>query len=334
VISALLLVLLADGPGFETRYRAGLDALGAGRVAEARTHLEAARALEPANARLWVALAQAYARSGDLKAAEEAARRSETLARGDTVVLQALAFYRNQTGKALADIVQLRDAVRLNRYEEAYHIDLAQALLQAARFGDAIQSVEESRRVFARSPRLELAIGAAYYGLRRYEDAAGAFLRVTALAPDLEQPYLFLARMIDQVGPRLGAVAAACEAFVRAHPESYAAHYAHAKSLIADGLDGETPLRNSIARNGEYAPARFELGVVLERKRRWEDAAREFEKSAALDRNDPAPHYRLARIYERLGRKESARAERALHEKLSAEEASAMDRRMAGIAIK
>lgn len=334
MFAVLFLLLFADLAAFEARYREGLSALNAGQVASARSNLEAARAIQPENARVWLALAQTYARAGDPKAAEEAAQKTEVLARGDAIVTQALAFYRNQVGKALADAAQLREAVRLNPYEEAYHFDLAQALLRSAKFGEAIQSIEESRKVFARSPQLELAMGVAYYGQRRFEESAGAFLRVIALAPAIEQPYLFLAKMIDQTGLRLREVAASCEAFVRANPTRYVAQYAHAKALIAQGKDGEKPLRESIALNPKFAGTRFELGNVLEKKRQWEEAAREFERSSELDPKDPAPHYRLARIYERLGKRERALAERARHERLSAEEAAGMDRHVTGIAIK
>ena len=41
------------------------------------------------------------------------------------------------------------------------------------------------------------------------------------------------------------------------------------------------------------------------------------------------PHYRLARLYDRTGQSEKAAAERALHEKLSAEEKAELERRQA-----
>src|SRR5574341_360678 len=47
------------------------------------------------------------------------------------------------------------------------------------------------------------------------------------------------------------------------------------------------------------------------------------ERSIELNAKDPAPHYRLARVYYRLGRKEEAAQQRRLHEKLSEEQENA-----------
>jgi len=47
-----------------------------------------------------------------------------------------------------------------------------------------------------------------------------------------------------------------------------------------------------------------------------DEAAREFETAAQLDPTDPATHYRLARVYDRLGKPEAANKEREQHAKL------------------
>jgi Flp pilus assembly protein TadD len=62
------------------------------------------------------------------------------------------------------------------------------------------------------------------------------------------------------------------------------------------------------------------LGTLLERRGEFEQAAAHLERSIALNGRDPAPHFRLARVYLRLGRKEEAQKQRELHEKLSQDE--------------
>ncbi len=50
------------------------------------------------------------------------------------------------------------------------------------------------------------------------------------------------------------------------------------------------------------------------------DAAREFERSAALDPRNAATHYRLAQVYGRLGKSEAARVELEVHARLVREQ--------------
>ena len=48
------------------------------------------------------------------------------------------------------------------------------------------------RKVFDRSPQLELALGVTYYGLRRFPESVDQFFKTIDLAPDIPQPYAFL----------------------------------------------------------------------------------------------------------------------------------------------
>ncbi len=60
-------------------------------------------------------------------------------------------------------------------------------------------------------------------------------------------------------------------------------------------------------------------------------AARHLKRAVQLNPKTPAPHYRLARVYDRLGNAEAAQAERVLHEKLTAEERTAIEKHAASL---
>jgi tetratricopeptide (TPR) repeat protein len=95
----------------------------------------------------------------------------------------------------------------------------------------------------------------------------------------------------------------------------------HARALDAQSLDPETALRlieKSIALEGGSgsASAHFELGTVLDRLGRYENAAAEFERAVSLAPADAAAHYRLARDYDRTGKHQAAEAEREKHAQL------------------
>ena len=60
-------------------------------------------------------------------------------------------------------------------------------------------------------------------------------------------------------------------------------------------------LKKASSLNPDIAEPHFELGVLLQRQRKFDAAAQEFERAAALEPSDPAVHYRLAQVYDRLG---------------------------------
>jgi len=234
-----------------------------------------------------------------------------------------------QTGKA---VLELQTAIQKNEYEESYYFDLAYVLLQHQNFDTAIQLLVASRRVFATSAQLQLALGVAYYGQRRFEDAVQSFLRTIAIDPAIGQPYLFLGRILEHAEKRLPEIVARFSARAEAMPEDFMAQCLLGKALALQGDErAEKILRASIALKEDYWESHYELGLILDKARKFEEAARELERSAALNAALPAPHYRLARVYDRLGRREDAAKERNLHQRLTAEEKAAMEKHASGI---
>jgi hypothetical protein len=59
------------------------------------------------------------------------------------------------------------------------------------------------------------------------------------------------------------------------------------------------------------------LRSLADRKKDYPRAAELLEKSIRLKADDPVAHYRLARVYIELGKKEPAKAEFALHARLT-----------------
>ena len=229
-----------------------------------------------------------------------------------------------QTEKAA---IEMRKAIKLNAYDESYYFGLARLYLRHQNAEAAVDILQKGRKVFAQSPQLELALGVAYYGLRRFSDAADCFLLTIRMAPEVQQPYVFLGRMLDQAEDKLPQVTEAYAALVKSKPDDYLANFLYGKALsIASGEPRQTEalLRRSIALKSDFWESHYELGALLERGRDFTGAALEFQRAIQLNPNSPTPHYHLARVYERLGKKDEAAAEHAAHERLSAEETSAI----------
>jgi tetratricopeptide (TPR) repeat protein len=337
---ATLLLLGGAHSGFEEHFRQGLLNLAGNRTGAAEFHLKEAARLKPGDPRPWFALSEVYSKSRDH--AQRRAAAAKAVAAGEAMLAnEDSAGLRNLLGKSYEAagqsdkaILALQAAVRMSPYEEAYYADLARVLLEHQNFDTAITVLQAGRKTFDKSPQLELMLGVAFYGQRRFSDAVHAFLRTIELAPDVEQPYLFLARILEHAEARLAEVVAHFRRFAESNPASPNAHFVLGKALAVEGSDAalaEKSLRRSIAINQNHWEAHFELATLLERKRDFPAAAEEFRRSAALSPRSPAPHYRLARVYDRLGRTSDAAAERALHERLLAEEKASLEKHAAGV---
>lgn len=393
---AHIVLLAASAATFDSTYRAGLRALNNNELAVAQTQLEAASKLQPRNAQVWLALAQAYFKQNKPALADSAALKAETLGAGEPVILHALAFYYTESRKpakaaslearyaektpqdegaygraidlylradqpklaistaqnALAKnstpalhlllakaydaggqfnnaVAEYRQALKLRPFDEAYYFELSQAYLHKQRFADSLEVLNAAKTRFDKSAQIELALGVTYYGLRRFPEAIDAFLRTTQIAPDVEQPYIFLGRMIELAEGKLREVTGAMGTFASAKPANYLSSFLYAKALAAEQASPEQLeplLRRSIALNPNYWESHYELGSALERKKDFAGAASEYGISIQMNPKEATPHYRLARVYDRLGKREQAAAERAVHAKLSEQEKSGMGR--------
>jgi tetratricopeptide (TPR) repeat protein len=325
VLSVLLLLLAVSTP-LDDPFRAGLLALQRGDLASAQINLEAANKLAPRDGRIWVALSQTYWKLHREADAEDAAGKAAALAPEDPVVLQSLAIYYSETNQILkAARAQAKYSSKVPEDSDArehaiqLYFESSRPLLDRQKFAEGVVILKEGVALLPKSAQLELALGVAYYGLRRFDDAADAFLRTIEIAPETEQPYAFLGKILDQIPSRLPRVTQSFAEYESAHPASAAGYLLHAKALDAQSLEPELSLRlleKSIAINAGDASTHFEMGTVLDRLQRYADAAAEFQRAANLAPSDAAAHYRLARDYDRIGKHEAAQAERERHAQL------------------
>jgi tetratricopeptide (TPR) repeat protein len=224
------------------------------------------------------------------------------------------------SGNAGDGEIHLRIAWEGAKTDSTFAFDYSQALLRQQGFEKAAEVLSAALQAHPDDAQLVLALGVARYGERRFDDAMNAFLKVIRIDPQVEQPYVFLGKMLDQAGEHLADITAACEKWAALNPQNATALMVLAKArLAADPKDStaEGLLHKAIDLDGRLWEAHYELGVLLEAKRDWPRAAAELKRSAELDGKQAMPHYHLARVYDRLGDAEKAKSERNLHETLT-----------------
>ena len=326
---------LAFGAGLSVRpafasaadaFRDGLLALDRGDLASARASLEQASKSAPDNGRVWIALAQVYWRLHDNSESEAAAKRASSLGANDAAVTQGLAIFYGETqrpllaARAQAKLAALQPENRAARERIAtLYFEAAQPLLDAQNFAEAESVLKEGLAKTPDDAQLDLALGVSRYGLRRFDEAADAFLRTIDLAPQIEQPYQFLGKILDQIPDRLPVAAERFAQYEAAHPDRAEGYLLHAKALNAQSIDPETVLQlieKSLSIDASNASGYFERGIALDELARYADAAAAFARATELAPSDAAAHYRLARDYDRTGKHDAAEAERAKHAQL------------------
>jgi tetratricopeptide (TPR) repeat protein len=331
---------LLSAQGLDPDLRDGLVALNIGEVDMARMFLESAAAKDPGDPRAWLGLAETYFKQTRHDQAREAARKAESL-RGknallaDSALLHGLAMYSHEAGRTTDAVKYSVEALQLKdprfRPDERFYVKVGQALLRAENFAPAIDLLNASRFALPKSAQLELMLGVAHYGQRRFEDAVDSLLRVIAIDPDIPQPYVFLARLLPQAARRMMELQHIYQAYASRHPDSWQALYCYA--LMSSGDEAEQFLRRSIALDGNHAESHFELGLLLERKRLLAEAAASIERSVELAPRHPSAWYRLARIYDRLKQPQKSAAAYARHQEIQQAQLSVMDKHDAGMSL-
>ncbi|MDQ2712325.1 MAG: tetratricopeptide repeat protein [Acidobacteriota bacterium] len=146
----LLAILLSVDPhGAAVLLQHALVALKQGQIPEARSNLERASRLDPQNAYVWSALAEAYWRAKETKLASVAAKKAESTGSDNPVVCHALAMYYSESG-------QFSHAADMERrFAERAKAD-PQALSRAAELylkaGEFKTGLELARKAQAQSP--------------------------------------------------------------------------------------------------------------------------------------------------------------------------------------
>jgi tetratricopeptide (TPR) repeat protein len=265
-------------------------ASGLGEHAHAADEMEAALALAPAAQDLLLATAVAELQAGRLERALQHASSVPT-AQGFAICGDIHERRREYVAAAKA----YQKAVELAPDVEAYRMALALELVQHATFEPARVVLDQAIAIFPRSAKLKTLLAITQYALGDMDKAESALLNAIAADPKSDAAHRYLAEFALQSpkAPEPAVVAALC---------------AWDKVVCAAmrlRLSPEDASSAALLRQSDGAMARCELARSYERRDDWAAARRELETCVRLD---PAPqnHYRLGRVYQRLGLSELA----------------------------
>jgi Flp pilus assembly protein TadD len=163
---------------------------------------------------------------------------------------------------------------------------MGEALDGLGRDADAVVEFQAAATASPKEPNVHFGLGYLYWKERRNDEAEGEFRRELANDPSHAQANAYLGDVL----------------------------------LHRDDAEGARPLLEKARRlDPKIRIVHLDLGILHAGHKEYEPASRELREAVRLDPSRADAHYRLAQVYQSLGRTTEAKAElatvRRLHEK-------------------
>jgi tetratricopeptide (TPR) repeat protein len=303
---------------------------------EAAKDFEEASRLAPGRADILFNLALARYRNGEWDASLASAEQAKALE--DSGSLESLlGDLHEKRGDALAAVHSYQAAVTLEPNVEEHRLALGRELLKHQTFDAAIVVLEQAAELFPQSIRIKILLGLSYYLVDRSADSIRAMLGAAKLDPkdELAAHYLGEITLQDPAAPDPAAVAQIC-AFADAHPSSKSASALCGGVLLrvseeSGDVSGKPEILRRLQQAVRIAPnepvARCQLGKAFEWLQQWQEARAQLEKCVRLEPDSPEGHYRLARVYRRLGLSSLANEQTTLQQQAAQRQSEESTRR-------
>jgi tetratricopeptide (TPR) repeat protein len=326
---------LPDRERAQLRSQMGERLLIAREYRNATVDLSEAVRLDPSRSEAWAQLADAQLHSGDPKGALESALHARTL--HDTGELEGLLgdIYETE-GDSVASAKSFEEAVRLSPGEERFALALAVELMRHKTFQPALTVLERCEVDFPHSPRTRTALGLALFLSGREPEGTTKLLEALSLDPAFLPAVRYLGELAlgRPGGPEPRVIEAECK-YADAHPSD------NESNAICGGLEARAKSEDSptaewrpillrlasAATSPDSAIAHCEYGKALDQTHDWPHARKELETCTRLGPDSVEAHYRLSRVYRRLGLKELAEKEASLRTAAERRETAANDAR-------
>jgi tetratricopeptide (TPR) repeat protein len=232
-----------------------------------------------------------------------------------------------RSGKGVDAVAMLTPLEAENADNPDFEYVMGTALVAAGNRRDGVTRLEKVAQTTNSADAYFLA-GSTYMYLNEFEHARKDLEAALALNSKLPRINTLVGMSRDRTGD-----AAAAEPVFRAalaiDPDDFDANlYLGAELLKKRSVEEAKPyLDKAIALNPSSTMARYEEGMWQSNSGKYDEAAKELEEVEKQDPNWLEPHVELATVYYRLHRPEDGAKERAIVDKLTAEQAAQMPRK-------
>ena len=301
------------------RAELGAALFEAGLAKEAEAELTAAVSLNPTDTDSVVRLARVYLARKEIRAAGRTLEAAVARGNDPAPVYALLADVYEQSGHVENAIPAMRLAIQRDPQSEKYRFAYAVLLSNSNAPGAAVIRLEEALQSFPSSSRLWFALGFANFKLDKNEEAERALRKAIDLDPKFAPAFAYLGLIRAKTGA-YGEAITLYENALRADSKLAVVHHLIADVMLKQNADPsaiEKHLRQSVAMDPTFTPARLSLGKLFMRAQRWAEAVAELEQVIKLDSSVPEAYYQLGLAYGRLKRTSDAQSAMATFKRIS-----------------
>jgi tetratricopeptide (TPR) repeat protein len=239
-----------------------------------------------------------------------------------TPVLTFLARIFFIDGKPLNCAVALKKAEKLEPLKESDQYMLALCWMAMQKNEWAAQEFEKLTRAYPKNALYVYWQGRVEYDNYRYEAAIEKFNKAVEMDPELAKAYDNLGLCYEGKSDFAAAFqnyAKAVQLNRKKLPSSPWPLVNYATLLIKNNRleEAEPLLKEALGYSPRMPLAHYEMGLLLEKQKKYMGALLSLKKAAEYDPAMPVPHFAMIRIYQQLGEKDKAAAEMQIFEKLN-----------------
>jgi tetratricopeptide (TPR) repeat protein len=322
----------------DSNYNLGKLLVDEGKAREAVPYLEQASRLNPGNYDTAFELAVAYARAGDYERSRTGVR-ALLIANDKSQPEKAephhlLGDVDERLGVPLEAVREYQRAAELNPSEPNL-FDWGAELLVHRAVEPALEVFTKGNRLFPHSVRMLTGLGASWYALGSYDQAAQFLCAASDLNPDDPNPYLFMGKIQAVENSQSDAIVERLARFVRLQPQNALTDYYYAVSLwkrrkspedVENLPQVKSLLEQAVHLDPNLGLAYLQLGVLYSERKDIPHATSSYQHAIDATPGLEEAHYRLALAYRQAGESSKAQAELQLYEQITKEKSEEADR--------
>jgi tetratricopeptide (TPR) repeat protein len=246
----------------------------------------------------------------------------------------SLAGLEEHLGNSVEAVREYQRAAELDA-SETNLFDWASEFLTHRAADQSIEVFAKGSRLFPRSSRMLLGLGAAFYSRGAYDEAALRFFEATDINPADPTPYLFLGQVQNSEIRALDGFLERMGRFAKLEPVNAHANYLYAVAIWQHSKGAEDRqitaqvealLEKTVDLDPTLSDAYLQLGILHSAHQNFPQAIADYKKAIEAGSQSEEVHYRLAQAYQRAGEASKARQEFEIYNRLSKTSAEQAER--------